>query len=84
MNEEQIEARKQRDEELAYVMDTEIGRRFIWRLLHQVCGIYSSNFSADAMLSAYAQGRRDVGLDIQEALLDCEKETFIKMEIENR
>ena len=84
METELAEAKKRRDDELAYVMGHALGRRFIWRLLHQVCAIDASNFSSDAMMLAYAQGRRDIGLDIQSALLDFDKQVFLTMETENR
>ena len=84
MDTELAEAKKRRDEELAYVMGHALGRRFIWRLLHQVCAIDASNFSSDAMMFSYAQGRRDIGLDIQSALLDFDKQVFLTMEMENR
>ena len=84
METELAEAKKRRDEELAYVMGHALGRRFIWRLLHQVCAIDASNFSSDAMMLSYAQGRRDIGLDIQSALLDFDKQVFLTMENENR
>lgn len=84
MDIELAEAKKRRDDELAYVMGHALGRRFIWRLLHQVCAIDASNFSSDAMMLAYAQGRRDIGLDIQSALLDFDKQMFLTMETENR
>ena len=84
METELAEAKKRRDDELAYVMGHALGRRFIWRRLHQVCAIDASNFSSDAMMLAYAQGRRDIGLDIQAALLDFDKQAFLTMETENR
>ena len=84
MDTELAEAKKRRDDELAYVMGHALGRRFVWRLLHQVCAIDASNFSSDAMMLAYAQGRRDIGLDIQSALLDFDKQVFLTMETENR
>ena len=84
METELAEAKKRRDDELAYVMGHALGRRFIWRMLHQVCAIDASNFSSDAMMLAYAQGRRDIGLDIQAALLDFDKQAFLMMETENR
>ena len=84
METELAEAKKRRHEELAYVMEHALGRRFIWRLLHQVCAIDASNFSSDAMMLSYAQGRRDIGLDIQSALLDFDKQVFLTMENENR
>lgn len=84
MDIELAEAKKRRDDELAYVVGHALGRRFVWRLLHQVCAIDASNFSSDAMMLAYAQGRRDIGLDIQSALLDFDKQMFLTMETENR
>ena len=84
MDIELAEAKKRRDDELAYVMGHALGRRFVWRQLHQVCAIDASNFSSDAMMLAYAQGRRDIGLDIQSALLDFDKQMFLTMETENR
>lgn len=77
-------AKKQRDDEIAYVMSNALGRRFLWRILHQVCAIEASNFSNDAMMLAYASGRRDIGLDIKAALIDYDNEAFLTMEKENR
>lgn len=83
MTAELTEAKKRRDDELACVMGHALGRRFVWRLLHQVCAIDASSFSADALMQAYAQGRRDIGLDIKSALLDFDKQAYLTMETEN-
>ena len=80
---ELAEAKKRRDDELEYVMGHALGRRFVWRMLHQVCAIDASNFSSDALMLADAQGRRDIGLDVKSALLDFDRQVFLKMESEN-
>ena len=72
-----------REQELAYVLDTEAGRRFLWRLIAGQCGAFSSSFSESGTLQAYAQGRRDIGLELRDAVISFSKEDYLKMEDEN-
>lgn len=53
----------QREEESAdirWLMGSKRGRRIVWRLLAQ-SGLFSSTFDANAMVMAFAEGRRFYG-----------------------
>lgn len=78
------EARRALEADWGYVTADARGRRFVWRLLMEVCAIDESNFSNDALMQAYAQGRRDVGLAVKAAFLGFDKQVYLKMEEENR
>lgn len=78
------EARRASEEEWAYVTADARGRRFVWRLLMEQCAIEASNFSNDALMQAYAQGRRDVGLAVKAAFVAFDKRGYWQMEEENR
>jgi hypothetical protein len=57
-NDERLELN---DADLRAVMGTAHGRRLVWRLLVQA-GLYSSSYAADALATAFNEGRRSVGL----------------------
>lgn len=78
------EARRAAGDEWGYVTADARGRRFVWRLLMEQCAIEASNFSNDALMQAYAQGRRDVGLAVKAAFLAFDKGVYWQMEEENR
>lgn len=78
------EARRAFEEDWGYVTADARGRRFVWRLLMEQCAIDASNFSNDALMQAYAQGRRDVGLAVKAAFLAFDKRGYWQMEEENR
>lgn len=80
---ELTEDEMKRDEELTYLLSKEVGRRFLWRIIDRVCGIHASTFSSDKVIHAYAQGRRDVGVELRNAVLSFSKEKYIQMEVEN-
>ena len=81
--EELKQAILERNEELATVLKNKTGRRFMHRLINLTCAIDASSFSNDAMLMAYSQGRKDIGIEIKQAILSFDKQLFLKMESEN-
>lgn len=68
--ERQKTAREGELEDLAAMLANPQGRRVMWRLL-EACGIFRSSFSAEAGLTAFNEGARNIGLmllaDINEA-----------------
>lgn len=74
------ESRRLLKEELAFVMGSELGRRFLARVAVQMCGSDVSTFSVDAAYSAYAQGRRDLGNELKQMARDFDLALFLKME----
>lgn len=76
------ESRRLLEEELAFIMGSGIGRRFLARIAVQMCGSDVSTFSVDAMYSAYAQGRRDLGEELKRLARDFNLGLYLKMEEE--
>ena len=66
---------KQRREALLAEMDFKVladtpeGRRFLWRLLAE-CGVHHGSFGTDALSMAYREGRRSIGLFVQNMFRD--------------
>lgn len=46
------------------VMSLAAGRRVIWWFIDGVCGVHSGGFTGEALSTAFAEGRRDVGLKL--------------------
>ena len=77
-------ARREAGADWGYVVSDARGRRFLWRLLMDECAVEASSFSNDALMQAYAQGRRDVGLAVKAAFLAFDRTAYWQMEEENR
>lgn len=61
---EREQSNRQREiNDVAYVLSTRQGRRFIWRLLCDA-GIYRSSFHTNGSMVYFNEGRRDVGLKL--------------------
>lgn len=54
-------AREQEINDFRSLMGTKEGRRFIWRLLSKA-GVHRTSFSNDALVMAFNEGNRNVGL----------------------
>lgn len=78
-----IEYRKQQKEELDFLMDHPIGRRFVFKLLYGRCGLDGDTFSPDRYWSAYAQGRASIAVNLKRDLLENNVQKFLLMEEEN-
>lgn len=53
---------KTEDGDLGWAMSDARGRRLIWRLVEQFCGAFDASFTDQALLTAYAEGKRAPGL----------------------
>ncbi len=56
--------RKRRDREISdlkKVLDSVEGRRFVWRLLSEA-GVFHGSFNANALVMAFHEGKRDLGI----------------------
>jgi hypothetical protein len=49
--------------DIRWLMESEQGRRIVWRLLNQ-SGVFRSSFSSDALAMAFAEGNRNTGLQL--------------------
>lgn len=53
----------QRENDIRVVMSTPSGRRFIWRLANETCGVLSTTFTGDIQ-TYHREGRRSVGVEL--------------------
>lgn len=79
-------AKIEREKEIADVAEllkTPFGRRFIWR---QLClaGVYRSGFSTDHSLMARAEGRREMGLSLLADVMDADPDAYSTMSKEQK
>jgi hypothetical protein len=56
-------ARKEEDSDLKWLMKDRRGRRIVWRQLSKA-GVFQSSFNTSAMTMAFAEGRRNEGLNL--------------------
>ena len=64
--------------ELRNIMNTEPGRRALWRIL-QSSGILGNKFSNDAMLNAFYSGARDQGRWLTEEMKQAAPDKYLLM-----
>jgi hypothetical protein len=84
-----IKSRKQREEmealrsaaALEFVMSSALGRRFVWELLGET-GMFRDSFTGNST-TFYNEGRRSVGLKLQEKIEAQQANLFILMWQEN-
>lgn len=68
------------DADMAEVLSTPAGRRFIWRLLG-VTGVFSASWDPSAKIH-FNEGRRDIGLRYLAELNDKHPERFLEAQAE--
>ena len=49
--------------DIRWLMESEQGRRIVWRILNQ-SGVFRSSFSSDALAMAFSEGNRNIGLQL--------------------
>jgi hypothetical protein len=74
--------RERADNDLRFVMADARGRHFVWQLLGDA-GLYRSTFSADALVMAHNEGKRDMGLRLLDRLLRVTPGDYLKAQTEN-
>ena len=79
MTEEELqqELRQQRREDLAALLDTEVGRRVIFALIDET-GAFDNSFTGNSG-SFYKDGRKSVGLDLFHQVMSLDPERFPQM-----
>ncbi len=76
--------RKEReDDDLEQVMNTECGRRFIWKIL-SASGVFHSSFSSDPYSTAFNEGARNKGLELFNNLLSVCPDLYLVMAKEDK
>lgn len=49
--------------DIRWLMESAQGRRIVWRMLNRT-GVFRSSFSSDALAMAFAEGNRNIGLQL--------------------
>lgn len=65
VTEEELQERA--DDALRTVLQTGLGRRFVWHLIDVMAGTFGGSFAGEALTSAYQEGRRSVGIEVMRA-----------------
>ena len=73
--------RLQRNEDVRWLMGDARGRRFIWNLLAKA-GVFRSSMGLSAELTAFNEGRRDLGLAVLADLMRLCPEEYGRMQAE--
>lgn len=79
---ERLEA-KQEIDDTAFILSTEQGRRFYWRILEK-CGLLRSSFSTEVNRTYFYEGSRNIGLILYKLMMDSDPMAFIKMQQEDK
>ena len=74
-------AGRQRDQAIRWLMDDLRGRRFVWSLLGQA-GVFRSSMASSAELTAFNEGRRDIGLALLADVTRLSPENYALMQSE--
>jgi hypothetical protein len=72
-----------RIEDLRWLMGDPRGRRFMWRLLGTT-GLFRTTFTGDALTGAFKEGQRNVGIALQDEVVQQCPRGFIEMQKEAR
>lgn len=73
----------QEQADVRYVMNSEAGRRFVWRMLKQTRH-KQTVFSSDPLLMAMRSGKQDIGLFLEGQLVTSCPEAYLKMVAEQQ
>lgn len=70
-------SRKQELADMRKILETQEGRRFVWRYL-EVCHIFQSSWSPSAAIH-FNEGQRDIGLRLIADVTEANDEALIQM-----
>jgi predicted Fe-S protein YdhL (DUF1289 family) len=74
-------ARRQRDEAFRWLMADQRGRRIVWSLLGKA-SVFQSSMAGSSELTAFNEGRRDVGLALLADIMRLCPESYTRMQAE--
>lgn len=86
---EQVKGRKRKDQilreqranDLRSIMSVPHGRRFLWEHIGS-CGVFRSAFNSDALVMAFNEGSREIGLKLYVELLEADPKGCVLMQQE--
>lgn len=71
------------DQDLRYILERPEGRRFIWRLIDEEALVHAQSYSGEAThATAFAEGRRYVGLRLVDECKRVAPQLFLRMNAE--
>lgn len=70
--------REQRLADMAMLLSTRPGRRFVWSLMAD-CGIFRSSFDNSGSVTAFNEGRREIGLRVLADVNEAAPEQYLVM-----
>jgi len=70
--------REQRLSDVAMLLSTRSGRRFIWGLMTE-CGIFRTSFDNSGSVTAFNEGRRQIGLRVLADVNESAPEQYLLM-----
>ncbi len=73
--------RLRRNDDFRWLMGDARGRRFVWDLLGKA-GLFRSSFGPSTELTAFNEGRRDLGLGVLAELMQLCPEQYARMQAE--
>lgn len=74
---EKRRAMRDRDD-LKQILETKSGRRFIWRLLNDECGVFRTSMTGNST-TFFNEGARNVGLKLLAWVNDTRPEAYVEM-----
>lgn len=75
-------AERQREDVTRSLMSTTSGREFVWNILDS-CQVFSSTFTAEALTSAFNEGRRSVGLQLLDTIMTACPDLYLQAQRES-
>lgn len=85
VTENQVEREKSRKDrhksDIRWMLAKPEGRRIAWRFL-TVCGVFRTSYSGEANGTIYQEGRRSVGLEFLNDILEAKPSAFNEMQQE--
>lgn len=71
-------AKDQRLSDMALLLSTRPGRRFVWGLMSD-CGIFRTSFDNSGSVTAFNEGRREIGLRVLADVNDAAPDQYLVM-----
>lgn len=66
--------------DLRFILSTEQGRRFIWKLISK-CGVFRQSFTGNSQ-TFFMEGERNIGLFILDSVMRADPESYLKMYVQ--
>lgn len=71
-----------RIQDLVFLVSSERGRAFLWKVLGD-CNVFGASFVPDPLVTAFNEGRRNIGHRLLEEVLTLDPRAFTMMREEN-